>query len=87
MTLVANARQEEAWNGEEGRRCADHYQRLDRMAAPANEHLLAAAGIGERDRVLDIGCGTGDTTRIAARHAARGHAVGIDLSAPMLEIA
>ncbi|MEV0231901.1 methyltransferase domain-containing protein [Nonomuraea sp. NPDC050786] len=87
MTLVANVRQEEAWNGEEGRRWADHYQRLDRMAAPANEHLFAAAGIGERDRVLDIGCGTGETTRIAARHAARGHAVGIDLSTPLLEIA
>ncbi|MEO3886709.1 methyltransferase domain-containing protein [Nonomuraea sp. B5E05] len=87
MTFVANVRQEEAWNGEEGRTWADHYQRLDRMAAPANEHLFAAAGIGERDRVLDIGCGTGDTTRIAARQAARGHAVGIDLSTPMLEIA
>ncbi|GAA3231253.1 class I SAM-dependent methyltransferase [Nonomuraea helvata] len=87
MTLVANVRQEEAWNGEEGRRWADHHPRLDRMAAPANKHLFAAADIGERDRVLDIGCGTGDTTRIAARHAARGCALGIDLSAPMLEIA
>ncbi|WP_433432152.1 class I SAM-dependent methyltransferase [Nonomuraea sp. CA-141351] len=87
MTLVANAGQDELWNGEEGRRWTDHHRRLDRMAAPANEHLFAAAAIGESDQVLDIGCGTGETTRMSARLAARGHAVGIDLSAPMLELA
>jgi SAM-dependent methyltransferase len=37
------------------------------------------------DRVLDIGCGTGRTTRDAARSAAEGSALGVDRSAPMIE--
>ena len=39
------------------------------------------------DRVLDIGCGTGQTTRDAARAATGGSAVGVDLSARMLDYA
>ncbi|WP_330288575.1 class I SAM-dependent methyltransferase [Streptomyces sp. NBC_00576] len=50
-----------------------------------NELFRAAARVGSRDRVLDIGCGTGQTTREAARAAVQGSAVGVDLSAPMLE--
>ena len=50
-----------------------------------NELFRAAARVGSRDRVLDIGCGTGQTTREAARAAVTGGAVGVDLSAPMLE--
>ena len=50
-----------------------------------NEHFRAAARVGAHDRVLDIGCGTGLSTREAARAAVTGSAVGVDLSAPMLE--
>ncbi|WP_280875542.1 class I SAM-dependent methyltransferase [Streptomyces pseudovenezuelae] len=50
-----------------------------------NELFRAAARVGSRDRVLDIGCGTGQTTREAAHAAVDGSVVGIDLSAPMLE--
>ncbi|MFE3545745.1 class I SAM-dependent methyltransferase [Nocardia sp. NPDC059177] len=48
-----------------------------------NELFRAAARVGVGDRVLDIGCGTGLTTREAAR--AGGSVVGIDVSARMLE--
>ncbi|MGP3913217.1 class I SAM-dependent methyltransferase [Nonomuraea sp. 10N515B] len=34
--------------------------------------------------MLDVGCGTGQTTRLAARTAPHGHALGVDLSEPML---
>jgi SAM-dependent methyltransferase len=37
--------------------------------------------------VLDIGCGTGQTTRLAARLASAGSALGVDLSSPMLDCA
>jgi ubiquinone/menaquinone biosynthesis C-methylase UbiE len=50
-----------------------------------NEHLRAAARVGPRDCVLDIGCGTGQSTRDAAHAAVSGSAVGVDVSAPMLE--
>jgi ubiquinone/menaquinone biosynthesis C-methylase UbiE len=49
------------------------------------ERLRAAAGIGPGDHVLDIGCGAGQSTREAARAAAPGRVLGVDVSAPMLE--
>jgi SAM-dependent methyltransferase len=49
-----------------------------------HEHLRAAYGISSGDSVLDIGCGTGLTTREAARSAAPGRVVGVDVSERML---
>jgi SAM-dependent methyltransferase len=49
-----------------------------------NEVLRAAYGIRRFDRVLDIGCGAGQTTRDAARIAATGSALGVDTSARMI---
>lgn len=49
--------------------------------------LFAAAAVKPADRVLDVGCGTGTATRIAARPASRGHTVGVDISAPLLRAA
>src|SRR5919106_3745204 len=46
-----------------------------------NEVLRRAYGIEGHDHVLDIGCGAGQTTREAARMAAEGDAIGVDLSA------
>ncbi|MCW2982445.1 MAG: methyltransferase protein [Conexibacter sp.] len=48
-------------------------------------HLRAAYGIRPGDEVLDIGCGTGLTTREASRAAAPGRVVGIDVSESMLQ--
>jgi SAM-dependent methyltransferase len=50
-----------------------------------HEHLRAAYGISPADEVVDIGCGTGLTTREAARAALPGRVVGVDVSEPMLE--
>jgi SAM-dependent methyltransferase len=50
-----------------------------------NEALRRACNIQFRDHVLDIGCGTGETTRQAARTAQAGSALGIDISAPAIE--
>jgi SAM-dependent methyltransferase len=50
-----------------------------------HEHLRAAYGIGRGDEVLDIGCGTGLTTREAGRATAPGRVLGVDVSERMLE--
>ncbi len=50
-----------------------------------NEVLRPAVGVQLHDHVLDIGCGTGQTTREAARTAGAGSAVGVDVSAPAIE--
>jgi SAM-dependent methyltransferase len=50
-----------------------------------HEVLRAAIGVQRHDHVLDIGCGTGQTTRQAARTARAGSAVGVDVSAPAIE--
>ena len=49
-----------------------------------NEVLRRACRIRPNDRVVDIGCGAGQTTRDAARLARDGSAVGVDVSATMI---
>ena len=63
-------------------RLVDHY---DAELHRHNERLRAATGIVPTDHVLDIGCGTGQTTRDAARAACSGSALGVDVSDAMLE--
>src|SRR5438477_2817253 len=81
----ANVEQLRAWDGDEGAYWADHPDYFDRSVAVYHERLLTTAAIGERDRVLDVGCGTGQTTRDAARAASAGSALGVDLSSRMLD--
>jgi ubiquinone/menaquinone biosynthesis C-methylase UbiE len=49
-----------------------------------NAALLPVCAIRSHEHVLDIGCGTGQTTREAARLAATGSALGIDITEPMI---
>jgi SAM-dependent methyltransferase len=56
--------------------------------APHTEHLLALAGIAPGMRVLDIGCGAGDVTMIAARLVGpTGSVLGVDMNADVLDVA
>ncbi|XMA38636.1 class I SAM-dependent methyltransferase [Streptomyces albogriseolus] len=82
-TPIVNTHQFEAWNGYEGRHWAEHQARYDALNDSLNGPLLDAAALHGTDTVLDIGCGNGHVTRLAARSAHR--VVGIDLSTPMLE--
>jgi SAM-dependent methyltransferase len=50
-----------------------------------NEVLRRAVAVQSHDHVLDIGCGSGQTTRQAARTARAGSAFGVDVSAPAIE--
>ncbi len=94
MSCSANAAQAQRWNGESGRQWIAHRERHLAGHQQLIRHLFGAAGISPGERVLDVGCGCGETT-IAAARAARdpgepgssGGAVGLDLSGPMLEVA
>jgi SAM-dependent methyltransferase len=83
----SNVEQLRAWDGDEGKYWSDHAEYFDRSVVGHHERLLALAAIRESDRVLDVGCGTGQTTRDAARAAYAGTALGIDLSSRMLDYA
>ncbi|MGH7610367.1 MAG: class I SAM-dependent methyltransferase [Candidatus Dormibacteria bacterium] len=50
-----------------------------------HEVLRRAWGVQPLDHVLDIGCGSGQTTREAARMARAGRALGVDTSASAIE--
>ena len=81
-----NADQKQAWNGELGRSWVTLQDRYETMLRPYAAQLLAAAGVGAREDVLDVGCGCGETTLLAAERTS-GRVLGVDLSEPMLAVA
>ena len=85
---AANAAQVAYWNDAAGRTWADLQDRIDRQIRPlglaAMERLAPASG----EQVLDVGCGCGDTSlELARRVGPEGGVLGLDISAPMLEVA
>lgn len=84
MRDIVNAEQAKAWNGSEGVHWARNQDRWNAVNEGFDEPLLEAAAITEAHRTLDLGCGSGQTTRLAALRAPRGSALGLDLSGPML---
>jgi len=78
--VAANAEQAEAWNGASGRFFVEQRERHERKRGRLTAQLLAGAQIEDGESVLDIGCGCGDVTILAARAAGSGHALGVDLS-------
>ncbi|MFF1485913.1 class I SAM-dependent methyltransferase [Streptomyces sp. NPDC058319] len=84
MPDIVNNEQEKAWNGPEGAHWARHRDRWNAVNEGFDEPLLDAAAITGAHRSLDLGCGSGQTTLLAALRAPRGSALGLDLSGPML---
>jgi SAM-dependent methyltransferase len=83
----SNAEQRRNWDGDAGAFWATHADRFDQGIAAYHASFLAAAAIEQTSTVLDVGCGSGQTTRDAARCATAGSALGMDLSAQMIELA
>ena len=81
---VVNVEEAEDWDGAAGDHWTEHEARYNAGVRRHGRRLLAAARPAAADRVLDIGCGTGESTRDAARLAAAGRALGVDLSARMI---
>ena len=80
-----NAPQIEYWNGSTGERWMRYQQALDRTLGPLGEVAIQAAQIVPGARVLDVGCGCGDTVlALADRVGSEGWVTGVDVSEPML---
>lgn len=75
-----------AWDGAEGEHWAANADRYEATSSSYVRRLLAAVDVGERDVVLDVGCGAGASTLAVGRRAFRGAVLGVDLSSRMLEV-
>ncbi len=84
MATIANTEMAAAWDGEEGDEWTAGAHRYEASSERVAEHLDLVGLVEPTYRVLDIGCGTGRSTRDAARVASSGSAVGVDLSSRML---
>lgn len=74
------------WAGESSKRWAAVADRLERQLAPVSELLFASTWLRPGQRVLDVGCGRGTTTRHAATEVGpTGAVVGIDVAANLIE--
>jgi SAM-dependent methyltransferase len=66
----------------------ERIRRQSARFAPATRRVFQEAGLGPGRRVLDVGCGTGDSTRLVATLVGpTGAVVGIDRDARMLAAA
>jgi len=80
--------QAKLWNSSAGCAWVEAQAMLDRTLQPFEDLLVEAVAASGARRVLDVGCGTGSTTRAAARVlGATGRSVGIDISEQMIDAA
>jgi SAM-dependent methyltransferase len=78
----------DAWPGDRAERWVRMADRLERQLLPVGDLLFGTAQLQPGERVLDVGCGTGPTTRRAASIVgSQGSVTGVDISPEMLAAA
>src|SRR5690242_8679910 len=84
----SNAAQIEYWNTAAGETWAQFQEALDRQVEPLGLAAMDVLCPGEGERIIDIGCGCGQTSlALATRVGPTGSVVGVDISQPMLDVA
>lgn len=73
------------WQGEQGEWWLAKMDRTEAVLAPFTDDLMSAASIQPGEAVLDVGCGGGTTTLVAARAARPGRVVGVDVAGRLVE--
>ncbi len=80
--------QRQYWNSPVGDRWVNNQATLDGMFVPLTEALFEYAEIKPGEKILDVGCGAGTTTRIlATKVGADGRVLGVDISAALMAAA
>jgi SAM-dependent methyltransferase len=81
-----NKAQTDYWSSVPGLKWIKFEDELDVVFDSVNQELIRRAGPIPGDRLLDIGCGTGATTRAFSQHIApSGSITALDISAPLLK--
>jgi len=81
-----NKSQKDFWSGKGGDIWVERQNAMDTMLSPLGEAALNKLNFNEKENVLDIGCGCGNTTfNIAKRIGPLGNVTGLDISEPMLK--
>lgn len=84
----SNAHGAEYWNEDGGRTWVANIDRTEPMLLSLSESLLGRAAAQPGERVIDVGCGGGQTSReLAQRVAPGGRVLAVDVSEPILAVA
>ena len=76
------------WNGDGGRKWAERDELMAGVLAPISDALLTRVASRGARTALDVGCGGGSNTLQLLQHLDNPrHILGIDVSAPLLEVA
>jgi SAM-dependent methyltransferase len=83
---MPNAKQREEWNNATGKRWLERHELVDRQIAPFGRRAMDAANVQPGQRLLDVGCGCGETTfELAGRVGDGGFVMGVDISRPLID--
>lgn len=83
-----NAAQIADWDGPVGEVWANLQKELDEVTRRYGDPALMAANVRPGERVIDVGCGCGDSSLTLAREVGpSGSVLGVDVSEPMLAVA
>ena len=85
---IINNEQFEFWNKGIGQKWVDEDQSMNERLSILTEELFLKSNIKKDDKVLDIGCGGGQTSFEASKLVGtNGYVVGADISKILLELA
>ena len=85
---MSNEAQIAYWNGDAGRTWAARDRQMARLLAPVTDALMEHAAVDDCRAILDVGCGGGSGTfRLAERLGSDACILGVDVSAPLLDVA
>jgi SAM-dependent methyltransferase len=83
---TSNAAQIEFWNGPTGQRWTRLSKQIEDNIRPFSDELIRRLVPKPGERIVDIGCGGGDTTlALADRVQGHGFVLGVDISRPLLQ--